>query len=389
VRSPENEELGIYALQKQPDGFLLVRIGLDQISRYLLRISEIMGATIIVASPDGFVYVCTDPTLSLSVVPEADGDIVRIDRAYLLTSRRSAQLNQNLIVLAPRDDVLAVLDSFKVYYPLFIIAILLIIGGKVLVQHVYIINPLQKFLVLMNGWNISTMNEQSASGTAILRTREIQDLYHTFVQKSLGMQAALREVQTKEEEMRRIRSYLKNIIDSMPSMLISIDEKGMVQEWNSAAQYFTGVTADSAIGRPFWDVYPELARYRHLCEQVITTGINHELKKEMIENGSRMFVNISLFPLVANGIKGMAIRLDDVTRMEHIEEQLRQAQKMETIGTLAGGLAHDFNNVLGGIVGTLSLMQYRLDTAGDLNPHRAELENELKTLNVSSARPPR
>jgi nitrogen-specific signal transduction histidine kinase/CheY-like chemotaxis protein len=56
------------------------------------------------------------------------------------------------------------------------------------------------------------------------------------------------------------------------------------------------------------------------------------------------------------------IRLDDITELEKKEFQLRQAQKMETVGTLAGGLAHDFNNILAGIIGSVSLLRYMQET---------------------------
>lgn len=52
--------------------------------------------------------------------------------------------------------------------------------------------------------------------------------------------------------------------------------------------------------------------------------------------------------------------ISDISELEKKDQQLRQAQKMETIGTLAGGLAHDFNNILGGIVGSVSLLDMQL-----------------------------
>jgi len=57
----------------------------------------------------------------------------------------------------------------------------------------------------------------------------------------------------------------------------------------------------------------------------------------------------------------------DVTEKQKLEDQLLQSQKMETIGTLAGGLAHDFNNVLGGIIGTLSILKFELNEDGQVD----------------------
>lgn len=68
--------------------------------------------------------------------------------------------------------------------------------------------------------------------------------------------------------------------------------------------------------------------------------------------------------------------LSDMER-EVLEEQLIQAQKMDTIGTLAGGLAHDFNNVLGGIVSTLSILQFEVQKGKQLEP-----EKLIKWLNI-------
>lgn len=74
----------------------------------------------------------------------------------------------------------------------------------------------------------------------------------------------------------------------------------------------------------------------------------------------------------------------DVTEVKEKEEQLRQTQKMDTIGTLAGGLAHDFNNVLGGIIGTLSLMRFKLGKDHDISKNA--LNKYLGTMEESGKR---
>lgn len=73
-----------------------------------------------------------------------------------------------------------------------------------------------------------------------------------------------------------------------------------------------------------------------------------------------------------------------IKSIKKTDDQLRQAQKMETVGTLAGGLAHDFNNMLGGIVGTLSLIENRLEREGIVD--KKSLEEYVTTMRDCSLR---
>lgn len=74
----------------------------------------------------------------------------------------------------------------------------------------------------------------------------------------------------------------------------------------------------------------------------------------------------------------------EIIKNKQTEEALRQAQKMEMIGTLAGGLAHDFNNILGGITGTLSVMEYKLQQTGSIK--RSQLEKYMTTMRQATDR---
>ncbi len=190
---------------------------------------------------------------------------------------------------------------------------------------------------------------------------EIGDLYKGFNYMLEQVESRDMERDKVEQVLKHTQNFLNNVINSMPSMLISVDENNIVNQWNQAAVEYTGINAIDAIGKNLWEMTDEFDRYKGYCSEIIEKRESMEFPKEVFKNNINELRNVTLFPLIANGIKGLVIRIDDITELEKKEQQLRQAQKMETIGTLAGGLAHDFNNVLGGIIGSISLMKFRLN----------------------------
>lgn len=199
-----------------------------------------------------------------------------------------------------------------------------------------------------------------------------------------GMVRDITAQKEAEQEVVRIGNYLNNIIESMPSMLIAVDENSIITQWNSAAYQLSGIASAQAIGRRIWDIVPFFQKYSDHFAEISRCRQPVKLPREQMSDGSERIYNMTLFPLVANGTSGIAIRLDDITELESKEQQLRQAQKMESIGTLAGGLAHDFNNVLGGILGNLSLMQFRLDAGEEINSDK--LQEYLDRMTVAGNR---
>lgn len=202
-----------------------------------------------------------------------------------------------------------------------------------------------------------------------------------------GVEGTVRDITHRkkmEQEMEMMRSYLKNIIDSMPSILISIDVDGNIIEWNQAAAGITGVSSVEAMGRKFWEVAPLFTPYKDDYREVLEARKPRHVHRQPYKADETKYYDVTLFPLIVNGVNGLVVRLDDMTETEEKDRQLRQAQKMDTIGTLSGGLAHDFNNILGGIMGICSLLRYRLYKKEPFS--EPELDSFLSIMEDSSLR---
>ncbi len=177
----------------------------------------------------------------------------------------------------------------------------------------------------------------------------------------------------EEQELKRLRNYLANIIHSMPSVLIGVDEKGNVTQWNRHTESQTGLAANSVMGQQLESVFPRLADQKAEVLKAIRERTSKQItRRPYHEEGEVRYEDLTIFPLVANGVEGAVIRLDDVTEKVRMEEMMVQSEKMLSVGGLAAGLAHEINNPLGGMMQTALVLQDRL--LGDLpaNQNAAE-----------------
>ena len=178
-----------------------------------------------------------------------------------------------------------------------------------------------------------------------------------------------------DQELQRMRSYLKNIIDSMPSVLVGVDMKGRVTEWNQSAEQATGVPTGQAIGQPFGALFPALeSQLANLQESIRThSQINTErLGLVTDKNGEKRYADVMVYPLITNGAVGAVIRVDDITDRVRIEQMMVQTEKMMSVGGLAAGMAHEINNPLSGVLQSSQNIQRRISADLEANRQVAE-----------------
>jgi PAS domain S-box-containing protein len=166
------------------------------------------------------------------------------------------------------------------------------------------------------------------------------------------------------QEIGEYRARLASIVDSSEDAIISKDLDGTITAFNRGAQKMYGYTPDEVIGRNISLLTPSdrpdeipqiLARIRR------GEYITHYESVRITKDGRRLDVSISISPIRdgAGNIVGASAIARDFTEQKRAEEHLRQAQKMEAVGRLAGGLAHDFNNILGIITACTELLPSR------------------------------
>jgi len=188
-------------------------------------------------------------------------------------------------------------------------------------------------------------------------TRIMQTIKIPFKEPGLNETAVLSvaiditEQKQAKEEVARMRLYLKNIIDSMPSVLIGVDPWGYITVLNQPAEHACGASWEAAQGRFFGELFPHLDSQFEQVREAIRLGSPIKTPRMTLEEqGELHYADVMVYPLIADSASGAVIRVDDVTARVRIESMMVQTEKMLSVGGLAAGMAHEINNPLGAIL---------------------------------------
>lgn len=173
-----------------------------------------------------------------------------------------------------------------------------------------------------------------------------------------------------EESEQELRAILGGVIDG----IITIDLRGTIESFNRAAESMFGYVAEEVIGKNV-NVLMEpvhaaahdgyLERYLATKERRII-GIGREVQAKK-KDGTIFWLDLGVTEYFVNGERKFTGILRDLTLRRELEAQVRRSQKLEAVGTLAAGVAHDFNNILMGIRGCLNFAVARLPDESTAN----------------------
>jgi len=228
-----------------------------------------------------------------------------------------------------------------------------------------------------------------------MRTRELENA-------NARLAHANAEIDEIAGALRRSEEKLKTIIDSIPALIAYVDRNEIYQFANRGYAEWFGLNKDEIVGRTIASVFgPELYPLVRQRLTVVDRGerVSYEYSRKLA-NGRTVHARSVIVPeMSAQGeVQGYFVLSSDITEQKASQAALIQAQKMEAVGQLTGGLAHDFNNLLTIIIGNLSALQTQAP-GGSLSEHLdpalhaarrgAELIKRLLTFSRGQALEPR
>jgi PAS domain S-box-containing protein len=189
----------------------------------------------------------------------------------------------------------------------------------------------------------------------------------------VGIIHDLTERERAERALRESAARLHAVVDTAVDGVILIDARGHVMMFNPACEKLFKYRADEVIGQNVKMLMPTSYRSEHdtYVRNFLQTGerkiigIGREVVGEC-KDGSTFPMDLSVGEARQDGESIFVGIIHDLTSRKRTEEQLVQAQKMETVGQLSGGIAHDFNNLLTVIVGNSEFLGEQLKARRDL-----------------------
>jgi len=207
------------------------------------------------------------------------------------------------------------------------------------------------------------------SAAPIKDGEQIQGMILVF--NDVTEQYHLREASTKT------RKGLQAIMDNSPSVIYAKDIEGRYIFVNKVWRDLFTKDREDIIGKTDFEIFSEEFAGKFAANDKDVWEAGHALKSEETaphDDGPHTYLSVK-FPLLDENNKAYAICgiSTDITETKQHEEQIRRSQKMDAMGKLTGGVAHDFNNMLGVILGYTDLLEDKLTNQPDISRYASEI----------------
>jgi two-component system sensor histidine kinase PilS (NtrC family) len=181
------------------------------------------------------------------------------------------------------------------------------------------------------------------------------------------------ELREKSMDFNDLRALQEHILKSIGSGILTMDLDGHITSWNPAAELITGYRYAEIRDR-LQDVFgksiKELYAHRKNSKEKPFRFDGQIIKKD--GNTAILGMSTSLLKDEKDDVRGIILIFQDITKMVHMEEQVRRQERLATVGSLAAGIAHEIRNPLASLSGSIQVLQGELDLKGD-NKHLMDI----------------
>jgi PAS domain S-box-containing protein len=191
-----------------------------------------------------------------------------------------------------------------------------------------------------------------------LRGDEIQSLAEAFDFMALNLHTYIKNIKEAERTLTRQQQLFKTILDATPDLVSLQDDNLIYRAVNPAFCQFFKMKEENILGKTDGDIFPQVAeRHRQEDLQIITTGIPMCKELPIGRNHRRHWLHMVKMPVYdEDRIAGLLLTARDITEIKQYQDKLVQSVKMEQLGKLAGGVAHEINTPLCIILGYAQML---------------------------------
>jgi two-component system, NtrC family, sensor histidine kinase PilS len=166
---------------------------------------------------------------------------------------------------------------------------------------------------------------------------------------SSRLERAVRKLEEKDIDLRTLEIFNREVLESLPSGLFTVDLSGRILLFNRSAESITGLKREDVVGRKIESVmtFPKFPLPDGRSEAVITVG-----RVEKI-----IGLGVSALKDIDGNTKGFIVIFQDLTKLKKLESEMKQKEKWAAIGELSSSIAHEIRNPLASLKGSIEMLR--------------------------------